>query len=90
MVLGFGRHTTEWFEQLPPPKNDGQVLVIQIDSKGTPTATEEELNKRRGAPPELVNVPNLNVIVEKINAKKRKKRNDEKRATSPKMLKWLL
>ena len=48
MVLGLGRHTTEWFEQLPPPKNDGKVLVIQIDSKGTPTATEEELNKRRG------------------------------------------
>jgi len=47
-VLGFGEHTTAWFEEAPPPDGDGTVLVIQIDSKGTPTATEQELNKRRG------------------------------------------
>ncbi len=47
-VLGFGRHTAEWFEAAPPPEGDGEVLVIQIDSKATPTATEEELDKRRG------------------------------------------
>jgi hypothetical protein len=47
-VLGFGRHTAEWFEAAPAPKRDGEVLVIQIDSKATPTATEEELEKRRG------------------------------------------
>jgi hypothetical protein len=48
MVLGLGRHTGEWFESVPAPKNDGNVLVIQIDSKASPTATEEELSKRRG------------------------------------------
>ena len=47
-VLGYGRYTQEWFEQAPPPEGDGEVLVIQIDSKATPTATEEELEKRRG------------------------------------------
>ncbi len=47
-VLGFGRHTQEWFESAPPPEGDGEVLVIQVDSKATPTATEEELEKRRG------------------------------------------
>jgi len=47
-VLGFGRHTAEWFEAAPPPEDDGEVLVIQIDSKATPTATEKELEKRRG------------------------------------------
>ena len=47
-VLGFGRYTTEWFEAAPGPEGDGEVLVIQIDSKATPTATEEELEKRRG------------------------------------------
>ncbi len=47
-VLGFGRHSQEWFEQAPAPEGDGEVLVIQIDSKATPTATEEELEKRRG------------------------------------------
>ena len=48
MALGLGRHTREWFEVMPAPQGDGQVLIIQIDSKGTPTATEEELAKRRG------------------------------------------
>jgi len=48
MVLGLGRHTTAWFEQAPAPEGDGEVLVIQIDSKATPTATETELAKRRG------------------------------------------
>lgn len=47
-VLGLGRYTQQWFASAPPPKGDGEVLVIQIDSKATPTATEEELEKRRG------------------------------------------
>ena len=48
MVLGLGRHTTEWFESAPPPTNEGEVLVIQLDSKASPMATEVELAKRRG------------------------------------------
>ncbi len=47
-VLGFGRHSADWFQAAPAPKDDGEVLVIQIDSKATPTATDEELEKRRG------------------------------------------
>ena len=47
-VLGFDRHASEWFEAAPAPDDDGEILVIQIDSKGTPSATEEELEKRRG------------------------------------------
>lgn len=47
-VLGFGRHTEEWFRTAPAPQGDGEVLVTQIDWKATPTATEEELEKRRG------------------------------------------
>jgi len=48
MVLGLGQHTAAWFESAPAPEGDGEVLVIQIDSKATPTATEEELEKRHG------------------------------------------
>lgn len=48
MVLGLGKHTSQWFETAPAPEGDGEVLIIQIDSKATPTATEEELKKRRG------------------------------------------
>ena len=47
-VLGFGRYTADWFERQPAPEGDGDVLVILIDGKGVPTATERELRKRRG------------------------------------------
>jgi hypothetical protein len=47
-LLGYGRHTQEWFAQVAPPAKDGDVLVIQVDSKGVPTATDEELRRRRG------------------------------------------
>ena len=46
MVLGLGKHTGQWFESAPAPENDGEVLIVQIDSKATPAATEEELGKR--------------------------------------------
>ncbi len=47
-VLGLGRHTQAWFEAAPIPEGDGEVLIVMIDSKATPTATEGELKKRRG------------------------------------------
>ena len=48
MVLGLGQHTAAWFESAPAPAGEGEVLVIQFDSKATPTATAAELEKRRG------------------------------------------
>jgi hypothetical protein len=47
-TLGFGRYTREWFESASAPDDDGEVLIAMFDSKGIPTATEEELSKRRG------------------------------------------
>jgi hypothetical protein len=48
-TLGFGRHTSDWFESGAPAfEDDGEVLIIMIDSKGVPTATDKELKKRRG------------------------------------------
>jgi len=47
-VLGLGKFTGKWVENLPAPEGDGEVLVVMIDSKGAPTATEEELRRRRG------------------------------------------
>lgn len=47
-TLGLGRFTSQWFEQRPAPDGDGDVLVVLVDSKGAPTATERELKKRRG------------------------------------------
>jgi hypothetical protein len=47
-VLGLGKFTGQWFAELPAPEGDGEVLVVMIDSKGAPTATERELRRRRG------------------------------------------
>jgi hypothetical protein len=51
-VLGLGRHSAEWFESRPADPGDGDVLVMMFDSKGAPTATEEELRARRKKHPE--------------------------------------
>ena len=47
-TLGLGRYTAEWVEQRPAPTGDGEVLVVQFDSKATPTARKRELALRRG------------------------------------------
>jgi hypothetical protein len=48
LVLGLGRHAAEYMAVAPPPEKEGEVLVIEVDGKCTPTATEAELKKRRG------------------------------------------
>lgn len=47
-VLGLGRRTAEWVEHAPAKEGDGEVLIVQFDSKGAPTATNTELSRRRG------------------------------------------
>ena len=75
MVLGLGRHTQQWFASAPAPEEDGEVLVIQLDSKGTPTATDEELKKRRGKRP-----PNAHRGSQRHRGRKaRKRRGSRKR-----------
>jgi len=48
-VLGFAAHAAAWLEHAPLPEDEGDVLVIQIDGKGAPMATERELEHRRAA-----------------------------------------
>jgi hypothetical protein len=48
LVIGMGRDAVPYMEQRKAPENDGEVLVIEVDGKATPTATEGELKKRRG------------------------------------------
>lgn len=47
-ILGLGAHTEAWFRSTPAPEDDGEVLVTQIDGKAVPTATDSELERRRG------------------------------------------
>jgi len=48
VVLGMGRDAAPFMQQLKAPAEDGDVLVIEVDGKCPPTATEAELAKRRG------------------------------------------
>lgn len=48
LALGLGRRAGIYMEQCPAPDQEGEVLVIEIDGKAIPTATAEELEKRRG------------------------------------------
>jgi hypothetical protein len=48
VVLGLGRKAAAFMQQLAAPEGDGEVLVIEKDGKCPPTATAEELAKRRG------------------------------------------
>jgi hypothetical protein len=47
-VLGLGRPAYVYLSRGPLPEDDGEVLVIECDGKAAPTATAEELAKRRG------------------------------------------
>lgn len=48
-ALGLGRQAAAYMASSPPlPEEDGEVLVIEVDGKAVPTATEAELAKRRG------------------------------------------
>jgi hypothetical protein len=47
-VLGMARPAYVYLSDGPLPERDGEVLVIEIDGKAAPTATERELGRRRG------------------------------------------
>jgi hypothetical protein len=49
VVLGMGRDAAAFMKQLQVnAEQEGEVLVIEVDGKCPPTASEEELAKRRG------------------------------------------
>src|SRR3954447_21798627 len=47
-VLGLARPAYVYLSNGPLPEDEGEVLVIEIDGKPAPTATEQELARRRG------------------------------------------
>jgi hypothetical protein len=47
-VLGLARPACAYLSDGPVPDDDGEVLVIEVDGKAAPTATEHELARRRG------------------------------------------
>jgi hypothetical protein len=49
-VLGVGKEAAGYMATSPPfTEPDGDILVIEVDGKAVPTATAEELSKRRGS-----------------------------------------
>jgi hypothetical protein len=47
-VLGLARPAYVYLSDGPLPGDEGEVLVIEVDGKAAPTATEQELTRRRG------------------------------------------
>ncbi len=47
-VLGLARPAYVYLSEGPLPEQEGEVLVIEIDGKAAPTATPQELDRRRG------------------------------------------
>jgi hypothetical protein len=47
IVDAVGDHARPFLEQLAPPAEDGDVLVIQVDGKGAPMINARELERRR-------------------------------------------
>ena len=50
-VLGLARPAYVYLSEGPLPEDDGDVLVIEIDGKAVPTATEQELAPRAARGP---------------------------------------
>lgn len=48
LIIGMGKDSGAYMEHAQAPSDDGEVLIIEVDGKATPTATEAELQKRRG------------------------------------------
>jgi len=49
MIDGAGEEARPFLEQAPPPKDDGEILVIEVDAKGAPMISEQE-HQRRSQP----------------------------------------
>jgi len=47
MVDAVGAEGRAYLEQAPPPEDDGEVLVVQVDGKGAPMISSVECERRR-------------------------------------------
>src|SRR6266704_5059685 len=48
LIIGMGKESGASMDQSSPPSDDGDIFVIEVDGKATPTATGAERKKRRG------------------------------------------
>jgi hypothetical protein len=51
LVRGMGQDSVAYMDQAPAPPEDGEIWVIEVDGKATPTATAAELKKQRDKRP---------------------------------------
>lgn len=83
-VLGLGRRTAQWFEQTPAPTDDGEVLIIQVDSKGAPPPPIPNCNGG-GAEDDKTPIPSRLAIAAELDGHFMGRSPDGKRAISPRM-----
>src|SRR5215831_1003644 len=51
LIIGMGKDSGTYMEHAQVLPDDGEIFIIEVDGKATPTATEAELKKRRGKRP---------------------------------------
>ncbi len=79
LVLGMGRDSSAYMELVEAPGGDGEVLVIEVDGKATPTIRKEELEKRSGkrTKPKCCCQRHRNKNKRSCRCKKRRKKGDK-------------
>jgi hypothetical protein len=84
MVDTAGGEARAFLEQAPPPEDDGEVLVVQVDAKGAPMISSTECARRR-QPHRYPHVPGRHERRLRRRVHPRKRRTKGKKSKNAKM-----
>lgn len=84
MVDAAGGEARAFLEQAPPPDDDGDILVVQVDGKGAPMISEAE-HRRRRKPHRFPHVPGRTARRLRRRVRPRKRRTKGKKSKNAKV-----
>ena len=84
MVDAVGGEARAFLEQAPPPDDDGEILVVQVDAKGAPMISTAEYERRRQPHPRP-HVPGRHGRRLRRKERPRKRRTKGKKSKNAKM-----
>jgi hypothetical protein len=84
MVDAVGGEARAFLEQAPPPDDDGEILVVQVDAKGAPMISTAEYERRR-QPHRRPHVPGRHGRRLRRKERPRKRRTKGKKSKNAKM-----
>jgi hypothetical protein len=79
MIDAVGAEAREFMEALPPPEDDGAILVLQVDARGAPMISPREYEKRRRPKRKATSgtARKLRKFSRKLTRKPRRKKGDK-------------